>query len=91
MPVLPVNTDYRPPRWQFNAHIQTIYPSLFRKIPVTYKRERVELDDTDFLDLDWSFASGKPGKKLIIVTHGLEGDYTRHYVTGMIKKFKDNG
>lgn len=91
MPVLPVNTDYRPPRWQFNAHIQTIYPSLFRKIPVTYKRERVELDDTDFLDLDWSFASGKPGKKLIIVTHGLEGDSTRHYVTGMIKKFNDNG
>lgn len=91
MPVLPVNTDYRPPRWQFNAHIQTIYPSLFRKIPVTYQRERVELADSDFLDLDWSYAGNQPGKKLIIVTHGLEGDSTRHYVTGMIKKFNENG
>lgn len=91
MPVLPVNTDYRPPKWQFNAHVQTIYPSLFRKIPVTYQRERVELPDSDFLDLDWSLVHKQRGKKLVIVTHGLEGDSTRHYVTGMIKKFNDNG
>ncbi len=91
MPVLSTDTDYQPPKWQFNAHIQTIYPSLFRKIPVNYKRERVELQDGDFLDLDWSYAGVSRGKKLVIVTHGLEGDSTRHYVTGMIKKFNDNG
>jgi predicted alpha/beta-fold hydrolase len=91
MPVLPKNSDYLPPKWQFNAHIQTIYPSLFRKIPVNYKRERVELQDGDFLDLDWSFVGHTRSKKLLIVTHGLEGDSTRHYVTGMVKKFNDNG
>lgn len=91
MPILPTNTTYRPPRWQFNAHIQTIYPSLFRKIPINYQRERVELPDGDFLDLDWSFVGKSHGKKLVIVTHGLEGDSTRHYVTGMVKKFNDNG
>ena len=91
MPILPINTDYRPPKWQFNAHIQTIYPSIFRKIPVPYQRERVELFDGDFLDLDWSFVRKSHGKKLVIVTHGLEGDSTRHYVTGMVKKFNDNG
>ena len=90
MPVLPINTEYRPPRWQFNAHIQTIYPSLFRKIPINYQRERVELLDGDFLDLDWSFVGKSHGKKLVIITHGLEGDSTRHYVTGMVKKFNDN-
>jgi uncharacterized protein len=91
MPVLPPILDYFPPKWQFNAHIQTIYPSLFRKIQVDYKRERLELQDGDFLDLDWSFVGKSHGKKLLIVTHGLEGDSTRHYVTGMVKKFNDNG
>jgi uncharacterized protein len=91
MPVLPTNTTYQPPKWQFNAHIQTIYPSIFRKIPVSYQRERVELPDGDFLDLDWSFVEKSHGRKLVIVTHGLEGDSTRHYVTGMVKKMNDNG
>jgi uncharacterized protein len=91
MPTLTPITDYHPPRWQFNAHIQTIYPSLFRKIPVPYQRERVELQDGDFLDLDWSCVGKSHGKKLVIVTHGLEGDSTRHYVTGMVKKMNDNG
>lgn len=80
--------NYKPPFWQFNGHIETIYPSLFRKIPVNYQRERVDLPDGDFLDLDWA----KQGSdKLLVVTHGLEGDSTRHYVTGMVKKFADNG
>jgi predicted alpha/beta-fold hydrolase len=46
------------------------------------------LPDTDFLDLDWV---KKGNRKLLIVTHGLEGDSTRHYVTGMIKLFAENG
>ncbi len=91
MPTLTPITDYFPPKWQFNAHIQTIYPSLFRKIPINYQRERVELQDGDFLDLDWSFVGKTHGKKLVIVTHGLEGDSKRHYVTGMVKKMNDNG
>ncbi len=73
--------SFRPPIWQFNGHLQTIIPSLFRKIPVNYFRERLELPDGDFLDLDWS---RRGSEKLVIVTHGLEGDSTRHYVTGMI-------
>ncbi|SOE19835.1 hypothetical protein SAMN06298216_0337 [Spirosomataceae bacterium TFI 002] len=83
-----INSSFNPPFWQFNGHVQTIVPSLFRKIPVPYVRERITLPDTDFLDLDWI---KKGSKKLLIVTHGLEGDSTRHYVTGMIKLFTENG
>lgn len=84
--------NYRPPFWQFNGHLQTIYPSLFRKIEVDYTRERIELPDGDFLDLDWAFTkAGEASEKLVVVTHGLEGDSTRHYVTGMVKKFTENG
>lgn len=90
MPVLP-KPLYQPARWQFNAHIQTIYPSVLRKVPFHYQqRERLELPDGDFVDLDWKFASPK-NKKLVIITHGLEGDSHRHYVLGMARLFTGNG
>ncbi len=80
--------DFTPPFWQFNGHLQTIYPSFFRKIALPYERERLELPDGDFLDLDWVKTGSK---KLHIATHGLEGDSTRHYVTGMISAFNHHG
>jgi len=46
-------SSFKTPVWQWNGHIQTVYPSLFRKINVPYVRERVHLPDGDFLDLDW--------------------------------------
>ncbi len=79
------------PFWQFNGHIQSIYPSLLRKVPFAYARtERMELNDGDFIDLDWSVPQ-KQNAKLVIITHGLEGDSTRHYVTGIAKLFSENG
>lgn len=79
---------YRPPLWQWNGHLQTIYPSLFRKIDVSYQRERLNLPDGDFVDLDWA-RTGQ--SRLVIITHGLEGDSTRHYVTGMVQAFQSIG
>ncbi|GAB3260881.1 alpha/beta fold hydrolase [Larkinella harenae] len=58
MPLL-FPSDYRPPTYLWNGHLQTIIPSLFRKVEVPYLRERVETPDNDFLDLDWSFSTGK--------------------------------
>jgi uncharacterized protein len=90
MPILPTPT-YRSSPWLFNGHIQTIYPSVFRQVKFSYTlRERLELADGDFLDLDWSFVTPER-KKLVIITHGLEGDSHRHYVLGMAKVFTQNG
>ncbi|HJV20992.1 MAG TPA: alpha/beta fold hydrolase [Sediminibacterium sp.] len=90
MPVLPA-PELNLPFWQFNGHIQSIYPSLFRKVHFSYaRRERMELPDGDFIDIDWSCNSPRH-KRLVIVTHGLEGDSTRHYVTGMASIFVQNG
>lgn len=48
----------------WNGHLQTIIPSLFRKVQVTYVRERIETPDDDFLDLDWSFSLGVRSEEL---------------------------
>ncbi|HKI82219.1 MAG TPA: alpha/beta hydrolase, partial [Pseudodesulfovibrio sp.] len=53
MPVLPI-PDYRPPFPFASGHLATLYPPLFRLTPLAAPQpERVELADSDFLDLDW--------------------------------------
>ena len=85
MPIL--QSSYLPSRiWQ-NPHVSTIYPSAFRKVNgVNYTRERLELSDGDFLDLDWS-ESSKNNPKLAIFTHGFLGNSTRPYLLGGVKAF----
>ncbi|QCK14683.1 YheT family hydrolase [Mangrovivirga cuniculi] len=74
---------YKAPYLYFSPHIETILPSLFRKVEgVEYKRERLTTPDNDFLDLDWLHDDNK---KLVIVCHGLEGSSDRPYVKGMAK------
>ncbi len=82
-------TNYRPSFLFRNKHWSTIYPSVFRKIPaVVYQRERIELLDGDFLDVDWS---RKNGRKLVVVLHGLEGSADRPYVRGVINIMNEVG
>jgi len=90
MPLVNIK-DHVPPFWLPNGHLQTIYPALFRKISgVVYQRERIVTPDQDFLDLDWSFSSGK-SQKLVILSHGLEGNSNKQYIVGMVKLLNQNG
>lgn len=80
---------YQPPWFLRNGHAQTVYPVLRRRLPeVRYERERLELADGDFLDLDWSRAGGR---NVVIVSHGLEGSSQRDYVKGMVRTFNRRG
>lgn len=72
-----------------NGHLQTILPSLFRKVKgVKYEREQIDTPDEDFLNLDW-IQSGN--KRLVIISHGLEGDSKRHYVKSCARHFNKAG
>ena len=79
------SSSYRAPLGFGNGHVQTVYPALFRRVePVTIHRERIELADGDFLDLDWSSTPGESsGKRLAILSHGLEASSGQSYVQGM--------
>ena len=88
MPIV-TSTYQAPPFYLFNGHMETIVPSVTRKVEgVEYQRERIETPDDDFLDLDW-LQSGND--KVLIISHGLEGNSGRHYVKGMAKLFNQNG
>ncbi len=80
---------YTPPTLLFNRHLETIFPSLFRKVEFRKPRtERITTPDDDFLDLDW-YEQG--AEKVVIISHGLEGNSKRSYVRGMAKAFYQAG
>jgi len=89
MPI--ISSNYNPPFLFKNGHFSTIYAGIWRKIAdFEQKRERIELSDGDFLDLDWSF-SNAPSQKITILIHGLEGNAQRAYIVGSAKVLNANG
>ncbi|MFH1117639.1 MAG: alpha/beta fold hydrolase [Pseudomonadota bacterium] len=88
MPII-AQSRYRP-SWPFtNAHVQTVYPTLFRKVAgVGYRRERIDTPDGDFVDLDFSEVGSD---RIAIILHGLEGDSSRQYMLGMVQAFNRSG
>jgi predicted alpha/beta-fold hydrolase len=54
---------------------------------VAYQRERISTPDDDFLDLDWLRHGNR---RLVVLTHGLEGSSKRSYIRGAAKFFSQN-
>ena len=83
------DSSYRSPFLLRSGHLQTIYPSLVRKLtPDLYQRERITTPDNDFLDLDWAKVGSR---RLSILSHGLEGSSHRHYMIGMARALNGHG
>jgi uncharacterized protein len=80
--------NYKRPSFLFSGHLETIYPALLRTVELQYQRERITTPDDDFLDLDW-IRSGS--EKVVIISHGLEGNSERAYMKGMARAFSKNG
>lgn len=86
-----ISSKYEPSPLFRNAHISTIYSAKFRPGPrLIQQRERVQLVDGDFLDIDWSFAE-VPSPKVAILLHGLEGNAQRTYIKGQAKVLTEAG
>jgi len=84
-----IETDYKPPLFFKNRHVNTIYSSLFRKTkPLSFKRKRIETLDEDFLDIDL-IENGS--RKIVILCHGLEGSSDSKYIQATAKLLSLNG
>lgn len=78
-------SPFRPAWWLPGPHLQTLWPYLFRPArAVDLRRERLELPDGDFLDLDWTAESDAKG--LILVLHGLEGSSRSAYIQRFLQQ-----
>ncbi|MHA3772367.1 YheT family hydrolase [Verrucomicrobiota bacterium sgz303538] len=87
MPVIP--SHFHPPYFLHNGHVQTIVPVLLqRRLAISARPERLELEDGDFLDLAW-LAEGSG--RLVIISHGLEGCADNDYIRGMAVALRSAG
>lgn len=85
------NRQFKPAWWLPSSHLQTLWPTFCRSdiknLPL--ERERLELPDGDFIDLDW-LGKNKTGP-LVIILHGFEGSIESHYAKGMLKQIDSCG
>jgi uncharacterized protein len=84
---------YAPARWLPGANAMTVFASVARVFPrPRARRERWELPDGDFLDVDRfepprapdPGAGGPREEAVLVVCHGLEGSSRAPYVRGLV-------
>jgi len=84
-----IKSDFKPAWWLQGAHLQTVWPTFFRKLPdLKLTQERLELDDGDFLDLTWA---GSEKGEIVLILHGLEGSKDSPYAKGIMQALSDAG
>ncbi|CAH0999672.1 hypothetical protein LEM8419_00972 [Neolewinella maritima] len=74
---------------RLTGHYHTIVPHLLRNFTVAYRRERITTPDDDFLDLDWM--DHPASRKLVVLSHGLEGDSSKVYIASAAHYFHQRG
>lgn len=85
MPLL--ESTYKP-RFPFtNTHFNTLFRTFFTYESVSYVRERLELSDGDFMDLDFSRVGSK---SIVIALHGLEGSSNSKYIIAITNQLNKN-
>ena len=78
MPLIYESSYSKRPFPLYNSYLETLIPYFTTKVcQVAYTRERLELQDGDFLDLDWVY---NRGEKLVILSHGFEGNSKDHFI-----------
>ncbi|HEX4045917.1 MAG TPA: hydrolase [Gammaproteobacteria bacterium] len=84
------HSDFKAAWWLRSPHLQTLWPTLCRR-PIknlVITRERFELPDGDFIDLDWVGNNNRP---IVILLHGLEGSIHSSYAKGMLNAIQNQG
>lgn len=80
---------FRPAWWCKGPHLQTLWQSRIRRpANVVLTRERVELPDGDFVDIDWSGSGNGP---IVLLLHGLQGSSRSTYARGLLRAIGQRG
>ena len=80
---------FQPAWWCRGPHGQTLWARVIRRAPhVPLTRERLELPDGDYIDIDWTKNEQGP---IVIILHGLEGSSASPYARGMLNAVMRRG
>lgn len=89
-----VASDFRPAPWLRNPHLQTLFAAARPTPRLRLQRERLNLPDGDFLDLDWLDATGTEvtdGTPVVMILHGLTGSIRSKYLRGLMQRLHTRG
>jgi hypothetical protein len=82
---------FEPARWAAGPHAQTLVGRVLRSsVGPVFTRERLDMPDGDFLDLDWG-PDPRPGAPIALILHGLEGSSRRPYVRNVARELLSEG
>ncbi len=83
-----INSIAFKPAWYLkNRHLQTILPNIIRPQLTFLEKQRVELDDGDFIDLLWTQTRSQ---KTLLILHGLEGSIHSPYARRILNYCNQN-
>ena len=80
------NSSFRSTPWLPGGHSQTLWRKFAGAKIVEHRRERIELADGDFIDLDWAEptnARADNGGPIVLIIHGLCGCSESSYVLAL--------
>lgn len=83
------STTFTSPWWLPGGHAQTLYRKFSQAPALTQVRERIELDDGDFIDVDWSAETGyheQASDIVVFILHGLCGCSRSPYILSLQKE-----
>lgn len=89
-----IGRPYRAPWWLPGGHAQTLWRRLAPLAPVRHRRQRVELSDGDFIDVDWvdtPQSIDKPAQPSVFLLHGLCGSSISPYIQSLQSLLQQRG
>jgi uncharacterized protein len=91
--VLAHASPYSAAFWLPGGHLQTIYAATLASAPnIDYRRERWELPDGDFVDVDWVETNTTDSiTPVVVLFHGLEGSSQSNYAKALMAEVKAKG
>ncbi|WP_237132668.1 YheT family hydrolase [Pseudohongiella sp. O18] len=89
--------EYQSPWWLPGGHLQTVWRKFGAQPPLSRRRQRIELNDGDFIDVD--IAEPQPGTvgryagdlPLVLLLHGLAGCSGSPYILAMQALLQQQG
>jgi len=81
---------FQPSAFLKNRHIQTLFPTLFKKKDsLEFTKEVFTLSDGDFLEPFWY--KKDLSKPVVVILHGLGGSYRSPYISSLMQNLAKNG